>query len=100
MNIFDNGCDIVAVPRKASCIDLFVAGLDGKIYVNSRDESAEFGWWTGWKSLGGKGFKGDDQFWLAACSRNSQTLAVVGHGLNRKPWVTEWVDPVCGPRPI
>jgi hypothetical protein len=100
VNVFGNDCDIVAVSRKASCVDLFVAGLDGKIYVNSRDESAEFGWWTGWKSLGGKGFKGDGPFWLTACSRNSQTLAVVGHGLNRKLWVTEWVDPVCGPRPF
>jgi hypothetical protein len=51
---FSNLNGIVAVSRKTFCIDVFVAGMDGEIYVNSNDISVRgASLWSGWRSIGG-----------------------------------------------
>ncbi|KAH7370200.1 hypothetical protein BKA65DRAFT_487858 [Rhexocercosporidium sp. MPI-PUGE-AT-0058] len=95
--------NVISVSRKPSCMDLFATTLDGEVYTASIDESLRDAKWSKWQALGGKGFinlPSTLDLGFCAVSRNHQTLAVIGCGLNSKLWVTEWLDPACGPRPF
>ena len=98
---FSNINSIAAVSRKESAIDIFVAGMGGEAYTSSLAASiAGIDVWTSWESRGGQGFEKTTSFGMAACNRNEQTMAVFGLDNVGKVCVSEWQDPICGPRPF
>jgi hypothetical protein len=98
---FSNSNNIAAVSRTESAIDIFVAGTGGEVYTSSLAASiAGVDVWTAWESRGGQEFQKMTSFGMAACNRNEQTMAVFGLDNAGKVWVSEWLDPICGPRPF